>query len=71
MNLSKLKEMVDAAIENAKEFGESPEDIIVSLQINDYANDQTVWSSKEVELLYDNDCQVSGCVLVAELEDYI
>ena len=43
------------------EFGEYPENILVSIQINDETTDD-FWSD-DIELVYDNDCQASGCVL--------
>ena len=71
MNLSKLKKAVDSAIESAIEYGESLEEIVVSLQIDDLSK-ETVWAKEDVELHYDNNCQASGCVLVgfpAESDD--
>lgn len=64
MNLQELKECVDGAIETAIENGESPAEIVVTLQI-DGPEAESVWSSDEVELHYDGNIQASGCVLVA------
>ena len=61
MNLLELKDYVEKAIKNAMEFGEYPENILVSIQINDETTDD-FWSD-DIELVYDNDCQASGCVL--------
>jgi len=61
MNLFELKSFVDRAIENAIGLEENPADIIVSIQINDEKTDD-FWSD-DIELIYDNDCQASGCVL--------
>ena len=65
MNLSELDTKVQAAIEHAKECGESPDEIRVSLQIDDSDGPGGVWSSEDVELHYDNNGQASGCVLTA------
>ncbi|WP_320043195.1 hypothetical protein [uncultured Desulfobacter sp.] len=70
MNLSELKTKVEQAIEHAVECGASPDEITVSLQIEDSAG-ETAWANENVELHYDNNCQASGCVLLADLEDYI
>ena len=61
MKLSELKIAVEAAIESAIEYGDSPNDIIVSIQID--INGESVWSN-DVKLVYDCDCQASGCVIV-------
>jgi len=61
MKLTELKSFVDGAIENAKEFGQSPAEITVSIQINDERTED-IWSD-DIELTYDNDGQASGCVL--------
>lgn len=69
MKLSELKSKVDQAIEHAKECGESPDEIDVSLQIED-SKGEVVWANTYVRLHYDNNCQASGCVLTADLEEY-
>lgn len=61
MNLLELKSFVDQAIENAKEFGEDPKEIIVSIQVDD-TESEALWSD-DIELIYDNNGQASGCVL--------
>jgi len=64
MNLKELKEAVDSAIERARECGESPEEIVVTLQLDIGARDP-VWSAEDVELHYDGNLDASGCVLTA------
>ena len=64
MTLIELLKQVENAIEVAKDCGESPADIRVSLQI-DGPGAESVWAD-EIELCYDNNGQVSGCVLVGE-----
>lgn len=61
MNLLELKSFVDRAIENAREFGEDPAEIVVSIQVEDTPN-KALWSD-DIELTYDNNGQASGCVL--------
>ena len=61
MNLLELKSFVDRAIENAKEFGEDPAEITVSIQVDDIPS-ETLWSD-DIELTYDGNGQSSGCVL--------
>ena len=46
MKLSKLKESVDRAVEHAKECGQSPDDIDVSLQIDL----QSIWTKEDIEV---------------------
>lgn len=64
MNLSELKKYVDTAIESAKECGESPDEVLVSIQIDNLDGDS--YFSTDVELIYDNNCNASGCVLFGE-----
>ena len=66
MNLEELKEAVDSAIERANDCGESPKNIIVALQIEKHTD--SIWSSDDVELHYDNNGNASGCVLTAQLD---
>ena len=61
MNLIELKGFVDRAIESAKGFGQNPNEIQVSIQINDVESED-LWSD-DIELTYDGDGQASGCVL--------
>ena len=66
MTLLELKVKVDQAIEYAKECGESPDKIEVSLQIDVLKNHEAadcVFSQGDVELHYDNNLSASGCVL--------
>jgi hypothetical protein len=68
MTLSELKSEVDAAIERAAECGESPDDIVVSVQIDTVAHggdfESSVSAVDDLELCYDNDATASGCVIV-------
>ena len=69
MVLSELKEKVDAAIDSALEYGDKPDDITVSVQIEwGHREDPTLWT-EDIEIHYDNDCQASGCVILAWLEE--
>lgn len=67
MNLIELKEKVDRAIESAREYGDNPREVPVSIQIDstvpiDPKYDERFWSD-DIELFYDGDAQASGCVL--------
>ncbi len=67
MTLSELREAVADAIEKAAEFGESPDDILVSVQIDTCGKDGEQCftdSTGDVELHYDGNLTASGCVLV-------
>ena len=64
MKLTELKNKIDVAIKQAKEYGMKPEDVFVSIQID--INEESIWSS-DVELYYDGDGCASGCVLVGVL----
>jgi len=57
MNLLELKKQVDNAIDRTKNNGDKPENIIVTIQIDEMF-------TENVELHYDGDLQASGCVLV-------
>ena len=61
MNLLELNDLSSRAIENAKELGEDPRDILVSIQIDDEEND-SLWSD-DIKLIYDGNACASGCVL--------
>lgn len=63
MNLIELRDAANRAIESAKEYGDDPTEITVSIQVD--INRESVWSN-DVELHYDNDCQASGCVIAGE-----
>ena len=63
MNLRELKEKVDATIESAVEIGDTPENIMVSIQID--RDHGSFWSS-DIELHYDDDACVSGCVIAGD-----
>lgn len=65
MNLLDLQRSVNNAIESAKEHGEKPEEVIVSLQIDDEADPHNGYAvcDDEVELTYDGNGLASGCVL--------
>ena len=62
MTLQELKAKIDLVLISAKECGESPLEIPVSLQI-DGPNSGGVWAN-EIEVYYDNNIQAFGCVLV-------
>ena len=67
MTLSELKSEVDAAIKRAAECGESPDDIVVSVQIDTVAHGgdfESSVSAVDVELCYDDNATASGCVIV-------
>ncbi len=68
MNLLELQKEVEKAIAYAKDCEINPESVEVSLQI-DFCdeNKESVFSSKEVGLYYDNNGCASGCVLTADI----
>lgn len=68
MTLSELKTAVDAAIQRAKEHEESPNHIIVSIQIDDVNDGWSIWADSDLELSYDGNMNVSGCVLLGLAE---
>jgi len=60
MKLSELKSIVDAAVEAAEEYGDRPDEVVVSIQIN--KGEDFIWSD-DVELTYDCEAIASGCVI--------
>ena len=66
MNLLELKSLVDRAIETAKEFDENPADVVVSACMDDAQNEAQC--SNDIELIYGNNIQASGCVLLVWME---
>ena len=65
MNLQELKEAVDHAVRMADEMGQFPQNIPVTIQIDDEADPHHgyVQTDRELELHYDGDLQSSGCVI--------
>ena len=65
MNLRELQTAVEEAIKSAYDVGSNPEDILVSLQIDDMADPHHgyVQTDEDVELTYDNNATASGCVI--------
>jgi hypothetical protein len=68
MTLTELKAAVDSAVEEAVDYGRSPDGIQVSLQI-DRVDGESIWSDLRVELFYDDNLDTSGCVLTALLSE--
>lgn len=68
MTLRELKEAVDLAIEKAAEFGESIDEITVSVQIDrtSYSGCHVgaVFTDKDLEVCYDGNATASGCVII-------
>jgi len=65
MNLLELQKVVDRAVESASEYGDHPENVIVSLQIDTETDPHhgAFVCSEGVELTYDGNGIASGCVL--------
>jgi hypothetical protein len=66
MNLSELKQAVDNAIESAREYGYTPDEVDVSLQIQRAGSGDDVYTDigdGGIKLIYDNDCSATGCVI--------
>ena len=68
MTLSELKFEVDAAIKRAAEYGELPDEIEVSVQIDTVAPggdfESSVSAVDDLELCYDGNATASGCVIL-------
>lgn len=64
MTLSELNEKVEKAIELAKDSGENPDEITVSLQLDNFEG-EVIWSAENLHLFYDNNINASGCVIGA------
>jgi uncharacterized protein YciU (UPF0263 family) len=64
MTLYDLKVAVDAAIERADENGEPTNEVLVTLQM-DRQGTSAICSSDDVQLHYDGNLDVSGCVISA------
>ena len=67
MTLLELYKEIKKTIESVKEDGRSPENIQISIQIDNMIG-TSIWST-EINVMYDNDCQVSGCVIFGEKEE--
>jgi hypothetical protein len=67
MNLASLKAEIEKTIECVKEDGRDPVDVMVAVQVDNAAG-KSVWSL-DVDVLYDNDCNVSDCVIFGFIGD--
>lgn len=65
MNLIELKNKVQDIIRAVYEDERDPKDVPVSIQVE--KGTESFWSC-DIELIYDNDIQASGCVIVGEHE---
>jgi hypothetical protein len=65
MNLIELKDKVVCAINYAQECNIDPREVEVNLQI-ELPNNECIFTQGEIELHYDNNGQVSGCVLIGD-----
>jgi hypothetical protein len=62
MNVSELKESVDKLVDHMIEIGINPDEVSVSVQINTSVD--SARAADSISLEYDNDGDVSGCVLL-------
>ena len=68
MNLAKLKEAVDNAVDCVIEADQLPKNICVALQIN-HSGTEAVCATDEIEIHWDNNGFASGCVITAYTEN--
>ena len=61
MDLRELQIRVNQAVNRAIEDGNDPKNIKVSIQIDGLGED-SIWTDS-IEVNYDNNCNVSGCVI--------
>ncbi len=67
MTILELKDKVDATIERVIECGQSPDDIPVTLQLE--SGSRTACGGLSMDVVWDNNAQATGCVIVADMED--
>jgi len=67
MTLLELKDRVDDALERAKIEGQNPDTIPVTLQLEN--GEKSVWGHGSMEVVWDNNTQATGCVIIADLDD--
>jgi len=65
MNLLELQQAVNEAVEMCGDMERLPEDIPVTIQIDDVAHPHHgyVQTDRDLQVHYDGDCNASGCVL--------
>ena len=65
MDLRELQIKVNRAVNRAIEDGNNPKNIKVSIQI-DGPGEDSIWADS-IEVNYDNNCNVSGCVISGDV----
>lgn len=66
MTLLELKDKIDDAIDRVEQSGQKPDDIPVTLQLEHGSGDR--WGHASMDVVWDNNTQATGCVIVADLE---
>lgn len=66
MTLLELKDKIDDTIERIREAGQSPDDIPVTLQLEHGGGD--AWGHSSMDVVWDNNTQATGCVIVADMD---
>ncbi len=68
MTLLELHDAIVSTMERIREEGQAPDDIPVTLQLNHGDGDK--WGHESIEVCWDNNTQATGCVIIADLEDF-
>jgi len=68
MTLLELHDKITSTMERIREEGQNPDDIPVTLQLNHGDGDK--WGSESMDVCWDNNTQATGCVIIADFEDF-
>lgn len=68
MTLLELHDKITSTMERIREEGKNPDDIPVTLQLNHGDGDK--WGSESMDVCWDNNTQATGCVIIADFEDF-
>lgn len=66
MTILELADKINATLERIRDCGQNPDEVPVTLQLTHGTGDAEGHASMDV--VWDNNTQASGCVIVADLE---
>jgi len=68
MTLLELHDKIVRTIDRIREEGQDPDDIPVTLQLNHGNGDK--WGHENMDVVWDDNTQATGCVIIADFEDF-
>lgn len=65
MTLIELQDKIAETIERVRAAGQNPDDIFVTIQLE---SGSQYWGHADMDVVWDNNTQATGCVIVATLD---